>query len=68
LIAFKLIEASSSLQPPERNVIPGTFGTRVLPNVQRVYHATSEGVEIVVASFPLVIMFGFNSIPSISTC
>ncbi len=57
LIAFKLIDASSSDCPPERKQIPGTATGTVLCNAVTVARPTSSGVYFFLQSKPKYIFF-----------
>jgi len=63
-IAFKLREASSSLYPPDKKNIAGTAPKTDLLKVITVISATYYGLVLSVFYLPLVIILGFNTIPS----
>src|SRR5438132_12833974 len=64
LIASRLIVASSSDWPPERNTIPGTAAGTVARKHSTVRRATSSGPARFEASLADRTMFGLRSIPS----
>ena len=67
-IALRQREASSSDDPPDKNVTAGRAGTIVLERVRTVSHAISFGFDLFEHEAPGVTIFGFNKSPSISKC
>jgi len=69
-ISLRLTEASSSLYPPLKNVIPGNAAGIVLSNVLTVNAAILSLLisALLGKSSPGVIMLGFNNAPSQYKC
>lgn len=65
-MAFKFLEASSSLCPPERNIIPTQEGRTDLERAVAVLNAISshEVLDLSGCWLPAVTMLGFKSMPS----
>uniref|UniRef100_A0A7C9DYN2 Uncharacterized protein n=1 Tax=Opuntia streptacantha TaxID=393608 RepID=A0A7C9DYN2_OPUST len=62
-MALRLRVASSSLCPPDKNMMPGTAGGTVLCKARTVYSAMTSGATFLFSD-PGVTMLGFNKVPS----
>jgi len=68
-MAFKFLLASSSLYPPDKNIIPTQDGNTDLDNAVAVLKAISSHETFCLSTFvdPGVTMLGFRSMPSKNT-